>query len=142
MDYKDRIILQIAQSACDRVAKKVIRNLQRMTDCLSGDDSPLKNVWDEICVQVQYEESFMWEVYLEQIRFFTNAEVERLPPEIRAAIWLQTDQGWEWNFDHEDGESVEIDEGDIIEYILYEFILEIAANWTNKRIVKYLESPY
>ncbi|MBS3948993.1 MAG: hypothetical protein KGZ57_11990 [Dethiobacter sp.] len=55
MNYKDKIISDIAESACEIIAKKVIRKLQQLKDMLSGDDTPLKNVWDEICVQVQGE---------------------------------------------------------------------------------------
>ncbi len=32
----------------------------------SGQDTPLKNVWDEICVQVQGEESFFFKAIWEQ----------------------------------------------------------------------------
>lgn len=51
MNYRDKIILDIAESACETIAKKVIRKFQQSKDMMSGDDTLLKNVWDEICVQ-------------------------------------------------------------------------------------------
>ncbi len=35
-----------------------------MRDCLlSGDDTDLVSVWEEICIQVQGQESFDWDAY-------------------------------------------------------------------------------
>jgi hypothetical protein len=60
---KTGIVRAVAQKAAQRIAHKVIAELQLMTDKLSGDDSELETTWDEICVQVQGEESIFWECY-------------------------------------------------------------------------------
>ena len=63
-----RIVQALAESVCQHVSDKTIRALQGMTDAnmlLSGDDSGLINVWEEICVQLQNEESFYWDTYVE-----------------------------------------------------------------------------
>jgi len=44
----------------------------------SGDDTPLKNIWDEVCVQVQGEESAMWDTYSETIQSLILGEVAGL----------------------------------------------------------------
>lgn len=110
-----------------------------MTDCLlSGEDTPLKNIWDEICVQVQYEESFLWEdVYLEMIRSSVLYEVRKLEEEVRQAIWFQTDEGIYWDEDEEEQDEIYFDDDKITDYILRDYLLRIASDWTNRRIDKF-----
>lgn len=146
MAYKDKIIEYVAKEACKKILTKVIRILQRMTEGMqSGDDSPLVNIWDEVCVQVQDEEFIVWDLYLDTIKVFIINEVEHLDDEIRQAIWLQTEEGFNWQFDNEQDAKIERAEyciDDIVEYILNAYILQSAVNWTNKRIEKFIESRY
>lgn len=63
IDYRDRIISGVAKIECLKISRKIIRSLQKMTAGMqSGDGTPLKNIWDEICVQ--FQESVMWDAYL------------------------------------------------------------------------------
>jgi len=58
MDYRDNLIEEIASIESKRIVRRVIQFLQQMTEGrLSGDDSGLRNVWDEVCVQVRGQES-------------------------------------------------------------------------------------
>ena len=50
------------------IVDKVIADLRRMDATLSGDDTPLISVWDEIKEQVQNEESYYWDTYVETMR--------------------------------------------------------------------------
>ncbi|MBI2817806.1 MAG: hypothetical protein HYX72_12785 [Acidobacteria bacterium] len=139
MDHRDKIIADIAERECRRVSRKVIVALQKMTEGMqSGDGSILKNVWDEVCVQVQFQQSVMWDAYLETISTFIGGEVEGLDALQKQAIWLQTDNGMEWEAENEGEGTVTFCEDDITEYILHKFVLSAAADWTNKRIEKYL----
>jgi len=143
MNYGDKIISDFAESACKTISKKVIRKIQKLIpEMQSGDDSLLKNVWDEICVQVQGEESWMWDIYLETISTYVASEVKHLNDSTKQAIWLQTQEGFDWETENEDKDTVDVCEDDIIWYIVDRFILSEAANWTNKRIEKYLEREY
>src|SRR5215472_1762471 len=54
------IVRAVAERVAKRLTRKVIATLQQMREKLAGDDSELKTTWDEICAQVQYEESFYW----------------------------------------------------------------------------------
>jgi hypothetical protein len=47
----------------------------------------------QIGVQVQYDDSFHWDVYDEMVRRWTRAEVEDLEAFERQALWLQTPAG-------------------------------------------------
>ena len=102
-DYKNRIIRVFAETACEKISKKVIRQLQKMTEEMqSGEDSALKNVWEEICVQVRFQHSIYWGLYLDIIESFIEVELRIVDTNTKQAIWLQTNQGWEWAYEYED----------------------------------------
>jgi hypothetical protein len=61
---------------------------QQRNDLLSGDDSGVTNAWEEICVQVQEEQSFYWDTYEATVGQYVGVEVEGLPPYELNAIWL------------------------------------------------------
>jgi len=46
-----------------KIADSVIKYFLGIKAELFGDDSPLKNVWEEFCAQVQGEHSFYWDAY-------------------------------------------------------------------------------
>jgi hypothetical protein len=146
MEYRDEIISGLANKACEAISGVVIRALTKMTDGMqSGDDSGLENVWEEICVQVQGEESVFWEAYLETIESLILKELSELDAATKQAIWLQSEQGIDWRYDNEDensGEKVPIDTQDIPKYVMDTFVLSAAANQTNRRIEKYLEKEH
>jgi len=138
--YKDKIISKYAIEQCKKVSNKVILEYQKMTEGMqSGDDTPLKSIWDEICVQVQGEESFFYDVYLDMIRSSIQFHITDLDNEIKQAIWLQTDQGMEWECGDDNHDKLLYCDEDIVDYILNHFVLSSAADWTNKRIEKFLE---
>lgn len=138
--FKDKIISKYANKACKKIAVSLIRRLQQMTgEKMSGDGSPLKNIWDEVCIQVQYEYSFYWDYYLLDMENYMSGEIEDLDRETKEAIWKQTRAGMEWEAENEDEEDLVYGEDDIIEYVLNEFVLSEAMNYTNKRIQKYVD---
>jgi len=60
---------------------------------LLGDDSPLANLWEDICIQEQQEErSIFWDqTYEASLLGFLEGEVDDLDETTRWAIWHQTD---------------------------------------------------
>ena len=151
MYCKDRIISEFARRACKAVSARVIRELQKITQGMqSGDDSCLENIWDEVCVQVQGEESVMWELYTDMIEDIIRTGVEKLDEETAASIWLQTDEGDDWvdwvEDEYEGGigqpDKVACNTDDIARYILNEYVLSAAADWTNRRIDRFLSEGY
>jgi len=154
MNYKAKIIRHVSHKACEEISAKVVKILRKMTEGMqSGDDTPLKNIWDEVCVQVQDEYSVMWDYYLETISSMIEKEVCMLDDLVIGAIWLQTDEGDDWADEiqdrihdgeiHEyDQESVDYNLDDINEYILNEYVLITASEWTNKRIDKFKDEGY
>lgn len=56
----------------------IVAGLREIDGQLSGDDSPLPDVWEEIKDQVQHELSPYWPVYLETLRQFAAGVVAGL----------------------------------------------------------------
>jgi hypothetical protein len=135
------IIADVSQRACQRLAHKVIGELQRMDDALlSPEGSGLQNTWDEICVQVQHEESFSWRAYDDTVRALVDGLVAELRAFERESIWLQTPEGTDWDCEEpEQRESNPVYDSDITNYLLREYIYSAAANWSNSRIRAYLD---
>ena len=134
------IVRTVARVAAERITRKVITDLRRMKHTLSGDDSELKTTWDEICAQVQYEESFHWSGYDETVRTLLSSHIAELPKHEQEAIWLQTDAGSDWDCDEpKDRESHPVFDSDIVDYLVREYIYERAGQWSNARIRAFID---
>lgn len=139
---QSRVVRKLAESVCDRITRRVVTSLQRMQDLLSGDDTGLRNTWDEICVQVQGEYSYSWDAYEETVRSLVETRVEELSDFEREAIWLQTPDGQDWDFDAEEPDSNPVVTEDIVEYLMSQYIFAKAADWSKVRIRQYLDGDY
>jgi hypothetical protein len=89
----------LVEAKFDRYAKRVIRDIKRLPkECRqSGDDSPLRNVWEEWVVQMQGTHSDSYDVYEETIRVTCRGVAEALPREEQGLLWLWTDDYCDWN---------------------------------------------
>lgn len=134
------IVRSLAEQVFSRVSQRVIKVLQHQKDSLlSGDDSSLTNRWEELCVQIQGEQSFHWDAYEELIAQLVAREIELLQPHEQEAIWLQTPAGESWdNKDEQSREECPVRADDIVEYLKGE-IYRTAGDWSNRRIRDYLE---
>jgi hypothetical protein len=134
------IVRAVAQKAARRITRKVVASLQKMTDTLSGDDSKLRNVWDEICAQVQHQDSFYWDAYDETVRGIVRAQLAHLSKDEKEAIWLQTEAGLDWTCKEEvDRNAAPVCDNEIAEWFVEEYIYDAAKNWSNPRIRAYLD---
>lgn len=160
MKFQDRIISELAKRECTKIARRVIRRLQKITNALlSGEDTELKNAWDEICVQVQSQESFYWDVYVDEMMRLVLIELDSQPNFVKEAIWLQTDNGQDWMIDNDckesklltkdecklegnnnnDDDEIPVYEDDIADYFVRQYILVAAGQWHNRRIEAYID---
>ena len=134
------IVRAVAQEAALRITRKVVAALQRIRHTLSGDDSELKTIWDEICVQVQYEESLFWDTYDKTARDIVGAYLAKLQNYEREAIWLQTDVGRDWDCDEpENREAYTIGDDDIVDYLVRKYLYAEARRWSNTRIRAFID---
>jgi hypothetical protein len=136
------IVRQLAEHVARRLTQRAIEELQEMTDTLgSGEDSGFENIWEEICVQVQHDESVMWAAYVETMEGMLLGLVEEMPNHEQEALWLVTDQGEEWECEDEDQrEAYPVLHEDIVKYLFNEHLIPKAWRWSNERISVYMKS--
>lgn len=135
--------------------------LMQCKDTLSGDDSCLNNFWEEFCVQVQQEQSFHWQTYLDQLHLWIKTGFEKLPMWQRNTIWLTLkdeaitdyfnteydpyDSEYEEKpFYEDDATKVDIENKDYYDInevaeLITEKVEEEAANFSNKAIERYID---
>lgn len=135
-----------AEALAASLVKRFVRHFQRMRDpamLLSGDDSGLKNVWDEICVQKQAFESTDWRTHQRMIELVACVTVDELGATEKQTLWVLTESGWSWLYDVSRGiepnekEAIPIDD-DLVQ-LLATRTLSYAADYSNVRIRKYLD---
>lgn len=150
MEYRDKILKDIAKIECERICKNAILNLQRRKDRLtfredhycfmSREYTGLKTVWDEICVQKNLAKfSAYWEYFEIVVNGYIKAELDKIPEPLQKAIWLQTDEAFRKEVNYECGEEeVEIYFDELVKYIADDYVYEKARSWRNARIENYL----
>jgi hypothetical protein len=145
-------LAESAEVVARRVARRVVRRLIALQgDWLpSGPDSGLANVWEEICVQVQFEQSALWGLYDDMVWDLAYAEVRALPPSVLRVLWLETNPGTDWSGDwleeHPEWEGLEVPDWVRVPYVLSDvadyvagIVYNLASDWSNRRIRNYLE---
>ena len=112
-------------------------------------DWKLATAWDEVCVQMQTEESFYWEVaYVPTIEQLIELEITKLSKRDKQAIWLQTDKGSDWSIgldlsadgsgSRNDGAGIPYDDYGAGALILGN-VIALAMNYSNSRIRSYID---
>lgn len=136
MENQNKILLDLYSFHKNEIVNKVILELIRLREdqyLLSGEDSGLKNVWEEICVQVQDEYSFYWESYEDTIRNFIEEVISKQHIAIQNlvnqlnAIYSRDDE--------EDSSFNYMDE-------FFDLIIENARNYENDRITRYINQEF
>jgi hypothetical protein len=135
------IVRDLAEIVCRRIARRVMRSLQGMTDTrLSGDDSVLANVWDEICVQVQFEQSVFWDAYEQTVTSLVAGEFAKLALYEKEAVWLQSPDGTDWSWEEKaEREPAPVVDAQAVDHIVRDFVYAEAERWSNPPIRQYLD---
>lgn len=128
------------EELCHTVVEKVIADLQDIAELCFGEDTGLTNFWEEICVQRQGDMSVVWEeVYALTVRVLIEAHLEDLSAAERQMIWLETDQGSDWQCEDEceEGFAPPVFNPDIVNY-LSERVYWRADQFSNDSITAFL----
>lgn len=138
-----RIARELGEAVTKRLITGCIRDLQAMKEnLLSGEDSGLENIWDEICVQQQQEQSIYWDVYQATMDTFIEHRVDQLLPHELDAVWFLTQEGDDWDTElEEERDAYPVMAQDVVAYLQGE-LLTAASDWSNARISVYIESGY
>lgn len=128
MNYKDKLIKQFADATCQDIAEKTVLYLQSLQGSgIYYEDVELLNKWDEFCAQAQYIESVDWDFYVLAAKESINAQVEMLPIHVNQAIWLQTNEGFNWTLDNENEDLDFYCGDDITNYIYQNYLITLAC---------------
>jgi len=141
MENQEFILLcRLSSYHVHEIAEAVIKYLMELKEdvLLSGDDSGLKTLWEEICVQVQGEESFFWNSYEETIHNLTEKAFDEQPAAVKNLIMYI--EGLEIDRNENDQEPVYSLEA-AIQAIKNE-VLTIAGDFENSNITRYLELDF
>jgi hypothetical protein len=129
-----------AATVAKRAARRAVRALTEMRKgyLLSGDDSGLVNVWKEICVQVQLQESVFWDAYDRTVWDIIYWDVKNLPQPVLTTLWLETIPGEDWLCDQDEQVgAVPYCVEDVVEHVKG-ILYSMAGDWSNRRIQAYL----
>lgn len=140
----------LAETLLKQLTGKVKRKLQGLDResnmMMSSEDSNLRNVWDEFCVQVQGEQSFFYDSYLDVIESIIAELLANCTEDEKIILWTQTQEYEEWSespdndeLDFTDVLKMNYDEIAVCEYVLHE-VENMACNYSTARIDKYLYS--
>ena len=117
------------------MVNRVIYDIRRTPKeaMLSGDDSELKSVWEEICAQLQDEQFFGWDMVDDMVSLICATRFEELPRPIQYAL---TYEACSLYGDEIEAECIFTERvSDMIKEKVYEY----AINYENKHIRSYLD---
>lgn len=137
---EEQIVNAWGRQLVSRITNEVIADLKLSEAELSAGRG-LANVWEEVCAQVQREESIYWSAYEATIEGLMEACLNSLEFEARLALWALTDDGWGYIYDHHadpDGAAnVSVDHAAIIAMLMGN-ILPKAADYESPSLYRFL----
>ena len=132
IDAQYKLLSDLYLDISNSILPGIVNQLQEMKDgaLLSGEDSGMENVWEEICVQIQNEKSFEWPMYVITIEGIIEKELDKLPHSFKQVIsymsGLNDEPDMTGYFPHHAIESIKDD------------LFSVAMNYSNQRIEDYL----
>lgn len=152
MALEEKIALNVAvklsDDLCKKITSKTIRWMQSVnTEFIEMEY--LKNLWDDVCYQVQKERSFYWCHYDDMVVSNVVSLLAELEDYEVNAIWLQTDEVY-YQLSDLESHGIKVDSRyntidlscymhDIAKYITEAYVYNLAESWRNDRIQKALE---
>jgi hypothetical protein len=138
MEFERSVVLSFAKTINDEVVRSVVASLQTLTDGMQGGgDDGLENIWEELCVQVQGEQSPLFSCYEDIVDSYIARSISGLPANSRLALWLATDAGFDWSCDQVEGEKPSINDQDIIDK-LRSLVISEASDFESERIYNHI----
>jgi hypothetical protein len=132
-DVAREVLTQIGDWLIDKAVRGCIVRLRRMPAQLTG--SGLRHAWDEICVQVQGEESIAWNPFQDMVHDTLRHLVSKWPDVHLRVLWLRTDSGQDWLSDEPTG-PVPVDIMEVVGMLERE-LCKAAADATNRWIEEF-----
>src|SRR5262245_50759121 len=123
------LLCRLVKRMYDGLISQVLADIKSLPDgCRqSGDDSKLKDVWEEYKYQIQRDESGMFDLYVQVIRDICARRVQSVERDQQQLLWLWTEGYLDlWA----DKEEVALDDWnpEAIAAELYERVSDVAGN--------------
>lgn len=143
-----KLLRENAAAMGARLAKAAARDLKNYRENLpSGPDSGLKNVWEEICVQVHGEQSYFWDAYRDMAIGHLAYRVKALPDLKQRLLWTGSPDGRDWIAECDEiedgamlGEDVPIGDADEVACWMFDdYLVPLADRFRNRRIERFQE---
>jgi hypothetical protein len=144
MRIEQFVVAHFAEQLANQTVERVIQTFHNTRDGMtSGDESGLQSFWEEICVQVQAEESAYFESQMSLIEYGIETQLKRLHRTELMALWLETIEGSMWLdenlHEHDANEILPVCLDDIVIEIL-EVVLNRATNFESASIYRFLHN--
>jgi len=137
MTTEEKIFKDIVDYYVRKAVKSAVYRIQRTTkDAMILNKPYLKNLWDEICVQKQSQESIFWSLIDEMVEMTCDLIFEEMSSPIQMAISYKA-----YSENKPDGEYGIIyhDEG---VRLIKEKVYSHAIDYSNKEIEQFKETDY
>jgi hypothetical protein len=125
------IIEEISEYYYSLLTSKLIYKIRRIKDIRSAYNTSLNNLWEDICVQIQYDKWDSWQYTEHYIYGLCEDEINKLPKPIQEAMSTGFEE------DRQLGE-IMIDINSAMR--LLEMIYDKAMSFNNERIRNYFDS--
>lgn len=125
LDPHVHVVTDFANARASELVSRVMDCLKHEIGELRGDPK-LQTVWDEICVQVQGEESLFWNAYVQHLEQHFERQIEELETYELRALWLQTLDGEMWWSETETSGPVPYERGAIVDWLVGSLLSEAA----------------
>jgi hypothetical protein len=130
-----KVLSDLIDYYIDMLVKRVIYDIRRTPKeaMLSGDDSELKSVWEELCAQLQDEHFFGWDLVDDMVSLICATRFEELPYPVQFALTYEACSLY--------GEEIEAECSftERVADMIKEKVYDYALNYENKHISNYLE---
>jgi hypothetical protein len=140
-DIRNKVANNAIKGICERAKRRL---MQMPYSGLPGDDANLRNVWEELCVQIQFGESAFWEDYETSVRQVVAGAMLDCQDYEKLAIWLVTDPGFDWRYEDDERRDNPpfIDDGELALFIQRSHLYRIAEHWSNTRIRSFMDGRF
>lgn len=138
-----QLLLALSSMHVDKITAAIIDQLKTLTDenfLLSGEDSGLKNTWEEICVQAQGQTSIYWEIYVETINNFIVDEFNKQPHAVQILVSYIGSIDSEYAYGEDEDPYCIFHDAAIKE--IMDALMMKAGNYDNRNISRYLDDDF
>lgn len=145
VSLKKSLALNASEEKFDSLIAELIDKLKKYARGTCPEDYELENFWEEICIQVQDQESYDWDLYADEVRDLADTTISSMPTANRLELYLygSEESDYDLAYDEEatDDENYEAIEG-ALKSAVYNAIMSEAADYESPALTRALAREY